>query len=82
MRGLGTAQIRDAGHGWKKGQPLCSENGYMMPDMSGLGLVTFPISPKSPGKKRTGPLAPWKEPLDLEIGDTIIWRGMILISPG
>ena len=32
----------------------------------------------------------WKEPLDLEIGDTIIWRGegrqneegMILISPG
>ena len=38
-------------------------------------------------------MAPWKEPLDLEIGDTIIWRGdgmrirndeegMILISPG
>ena len=33
---------------------------------------------------------PWKEPLDLEIGDTIIWRGegmqneegMTLISPG
>ncbi len=32
----------------------------------------------------------WKDPLDLEIGDTIIWRGeemrneegMILISPG
>ena len=35
----------------------------------------------------------WKEPLDLEIGDTIIWRGegmrlrcdkegMVLISPG
>ena len=38
-------------------------------------------------------MAPWKEPLDLEIGDTIIWRGdgmrigddregIILISPG
>ena len=33
---------------------------------------------------------PWKEPLDLQIGDTIIWRGermrneegLILISPG